>query len=296
MRPQTISIVLACVLAGCGDQGRTDELITAGTAAGNELHTYYTNLTTINTEWWEYQTAFNALQEIVTSKELEKSYEERLGALRSRAAMAARLTDVYAAVGTLRDSKTSEPAIASAQNLGKTISAVPALPGIDLAGGLSQAADLLTGIARSRDFQEANTALTTALAGMRDLFRDEQAAYVRMVNDRDRTRHALIKSLDQRKLINTSPLLERLQLGIPWINASDNPVTRNLALTVDDVASKRNTTAWTCATSETYAVLSLLAAAHQGLRNVETPSPSGLQRASERAEACLAPATARTTK
>jgi hypothetical protein len=272
-------------LAGCGDHGRTDELITAGKAASTNLASYYDHLGTITTEWWGYQTAFNTLQDVTTTPELERAMNDRLAALRTRSTMASRLADVYDAVGRLNKPSSTQAAVAAAQGLGKAMSSVPKIPGsADLAGGFGQAADVLMGLKRSKDVNTSNKALTDAVSGIKDAFAADQATYEAFVRDHNKTKAALLESLAKHKLVNTSPLLEQLKLGVPWAT-SDQDTTRTLALTIANNNDGRIAAAWSCATSETLTMLNALLAAHQDLAQI--PSPLPLERSTARATACL---------
>jgi hypothetical protein len=291
MRPQTITTSIAAVLLlapliACGDHGRTDELVAAGKTASTHLAAYYDQLTRTTMDWWEYQTAYNTLQEIPPSQELEPTMTERLSALRARATLAARLADVYDSVSQLRNPKSTQPAVTAAQNLGKALSSVPKLPGGDLGSGLGQAANFLMGLKRDRDFAAANKGVTDAVTRITELFTHEQNTYEAFVRDRDKTRSALVQSLARKKLVNTSPLLEHLRLGVKWTTA-DPEATRALALNIDTNSAQRIESSWSCATDETATMLTLLAAAHEQLNTRTIPAPGALQRATARASVCL---------
>jgi hypothetical protein len=220
MKPRTITSISATILViatlvACGDHGRTDELVNAGKAASNNLASYYDNLGKTTIDWWSYQTAYNTLQEVTTTPELEHATTDRLTALRARATMAARLADVYDTISQLRNPKSSQPTVTAAQDLGKALGSIPKLPGVaDIASGLGQAADFLMGLKRDRDFSTTNKAVTDAITRVRDLFLKEHDTYEAFIHDRNKTRQALLQSLAQKKLVNTSPLLERLRLGV----------------------------------------------------------------------------------
>jgi hypothetical protein len=201
--------------------------------------------------------------------------------------MASRLADVYDTISQLRNPKSAQPTVTAAQDLGKALSSVPKLPGgTDLAGGFGQAADFLMGLKRDRDFATSNKAVTDALTHVRDLFSKEHDAYEAFVRDHDQTRHALLESLARKNIVNTSPLLERLRLGVTWTTA--NPDTnRAIALNTDTVNNQRAEAAWSCATDETLTTLNLLVSAHEQLINNAIPTPAPLQRATARATACL---------
>lgn len=291
MRPQTVTrsiatLLLLVPLIACGDHGRTDELVSAGKTASTHLAAYYDQLNRTTMDWWEYQTAYNTLQEIPPSQELEHIMTERVAALRNRATMAARLADVYDTIGQLHSPKSTQPAVTAAQNLGKAMSSIPKFPGGDLSSGLGQAADFLMGLKRDHDVATANKAVTDALTHIRDLFAHEQATYGAFIRDRDKTRQALLQSLTRKKFVNTAPLLERLHLGITW-TPTDPDATRALALNIDTNSAQRIESSWSCATDETATMLNLLVSAHEQLATKRLPSPSALQRATARASACL---------
>jgi hypothetical protein len=279
--------VLLASLIACGDHGRTDELVTAGKNASTHLQSYYDHLTKTTLDWWEYQTAYNTIQEVTTTQELEQVMTQRLAVLRARATMAGRLADVYDTISRLRNPKSTQPAVAAAQNLGKAMAGLPKLPGGDLSSGLGQAADVLMDLQRDRDFTRANKALTEALTRVRDLFLREEETYRSIARDRDQTRHALLQSLSRKNLINTNPLLDRLRLGVTW-TPSDPAVARALALNTDTINIQRLAYSWSCATDETGTILALLVAGHEQLATKVTPAPASLERAQTRATACLA--------
>jgi hypothetical protein len=249
--------VLAALTAGCGDHGHTDELITAGKNASNHLQSYYDHLTKTTLDWWEYQVAFNTIQDVTTTKELERAMNDRIVAIRARATMAGRLSEVYDAIIRVKSPTSTQPVITAARQLGDSLSGMPALPGVDLGSGLGRAADFLTGFQRDRDYKKANLALIQALKGMRDLFDREQETYNTMHRDGERTRHALLQSLARKQLVNTNPLLERLKLGVSWTASTDPATARSLALTIDAIAVQRLESHWACATEETGAMLHL---------------------------------------
>jgi len=183
--------------------------------------------------------------------------------------------------------KSAEPSVTAAQNLGNSLNGLPKMPNIDLPTGLGQAAELLINIKRDRDFRAANNDLIGALARISDLFAAEKEAYLSINRDRDRTRHSLIQALAKRNLINTTPLLERLKLGVPWTAAPENDSTRRLSLAIDSVSGDRSMTAWSCATEETAHVLSLLADGHANIAKGNNASPASLLRAQARAKDCI---------
>jgi hypothetical protein len=282
-------ILLAVLVAGCAHRTQTDQFIVAGRAAGAELQSYYERLADTTLDAWQYQTAFDTLQGISTNQETERLFAERLAALRDRATMAARLGGFYEAVGRLRDPKISQPAVTASQNLAKSLGGLPGLPGgAALGGGLGEAANLLTGIGRAHSFRQANAAVTKALEGIRDLFAREREAYLSINRDRDQTRHELLASLARRKMVNTAGLLDKLRLGVTWINPSENEAARALALNVDRISAQRSSVAWSCATEETAGLLALLVAGHEGFAEGAAPDSIPLERAEARAGACLA--------
>jgi hypothetical protein len=281
----TTLVFLVCV-AGCSDHGHTDQIIAAGKSASAALQTYYTHLTKTTTDWWEYQTSYNTIQEIATTQELEQIMTARVAALRSRATMAARLADLYDTISRLRDPQSSQPAITAAQNLGKAMSGLPKLPGGGAGTELEPAATFLAGLQRERDFKEANKALRDAIKRVLNLYVQEQETYRSIQHDRDSTRHALLQSLSRKKLINTAPLLDQLGLGINW-TTNDPDTTRALALSIDETNTRRIESSWLCATEETATMLTMLADAHEQLATNSKPTPLALQRAINRASACL---------
>jgi hypothetical protein len=281
-------LLLAAALAhvACGDHGHTDELVAAGKAASTHLTAYYDDLGKTTIDWWEYQTAYNTLQEIPPTQELEHLMTERVAALHNRALMASRLTDVYDSIGRLRSPTSTQPTVTAAQNLGKAMSGVPKLPGADLSSGLGQAADLLMGLKRDRDSAAATKALTDAVTNIRDLFAHEQATYAAVIRDRDQTRQALLASLVHKKLVNTSPLLERLHLGVTW-TTTDPDASTALALNIQANNAQRIESSWSCATDDTATMLTRLVSAHEQLNAKTIPAPAALERATARASTCL---------
>jgi hypothetical protein len=282
------ALILATpLLLDCGHTRQTSPLISAGNGASVEVQSYYDHLSNIVVEWWVYQTAFDTIEGVSTTKNLTDLYHERLVGIQARTIMAARLTSLYESLAQLRNTKSAEPTVTAAQNLGNSLNGLPKMPNIDLPTGLGQAAELLINIKRNRDFRAANNDLVGALAKISDLFAAEKEAYLSINRDRDRTRHSLIQALARRKLINTAPLLERLKLGVPWTTGTEDESTRKLSLAIDSVSGDRSMTAWSCATEETARVLNLLADGHSNIAKGDSASPASLLRAQTRAKDCI---------
>jgi hypothetical protein len=293
MRPRYclvgLMVLLNLVFSGCRDHDQATDLIASGQAASKLLESYYSHLNTATLEWWQYQMAFNTIQEIEMAPELEALTRDRIDAFQIRTALARRLADVYDSLGQLESSASTQPAVAAAQNLGKSMSGIPKLPGVDLSEGFGKAAGLLVNLQLSRDFKKANQAMTEAIARIRDQFLREQDIYRSIVRDCANTRHALIQSLARKGLVDATPMIERLKLEVIW-KTGDDKMLRTLALNLDSIHAQRLDSSWACATEETVAVLNILVTAHELPEKQAGQIHLTLDRTQRSAAACLAAA------
>jgi len=245
-------VFLLCCLAACGDQSGLDSLFADGAATAAHLNSYYEVLGAADLDAWKNQTIYDSLLQVPANPRMGDTVEQRIEALKQRAAAARALSHVYSSLAALRDPAALKDVEQAGKNLGDALGGVKQLPGAAAisSDGFSKAAALLTNLHRQKEIQRALPPLNELLGSLSRMFDAEKDVYISIGSNRDELAGHLLEAAVKRKL------------GAPVTWPSDE-TSAGTALAVARITVQRSEHAWSCATQQTSLLLSALLNAQQ---------------------------------
>lgn len=212
------ALALLLATAGCKDPQQFAAVAATGAQAAGALRDYYENLADDIETTLELEAFLSSLRGVSFDDAERQLLEQQIAALDSRSKAADRLASAYSALGTL--SGTDAPAVAATagQNLATAIEGVVRMPnGVDPAPLVGTVVEDITAAIESRELGMANRALLSALAATQQLFSQERALYDGIVEERTNKIAAVEDTLLAARILDPTPLLQRLATltGLP---------------------------------------------------------------------------------
>ena len=257
-------VFLLCCLAACGDQSGLDSLFADGAATAAHLNSYYEVLGAADLDAWKNQTIYDSLLQVPANPRMGDTVEQRIEALKQRAAAARALSHVYSSLAALRDPAALKDVEQAGKNLGDALGGVKQLPGAAAisSDGFSKAAALLANLHRQKEIQRALPPLNELLGSLSRMFDAEKDVYISIGSNRDELAGHLLEAAVKRKLAAPGAILPQTLLGAPVTWPSDE-TSAGTALAVARITVQRSEHAWSCATQQTSLLLSALLNAQQ---------------------------------